>query len=125
MNILEEKDNTGDIVRYEVDQNYTRETIIVKAGQQLEAGALLRKRSEDSKYTLPSIGEDDGTKKVLGVLLKRVDASAEDQEAVMLCRGPAIIIENALKYNSSASEEDVLGYVKDLENLGILVRKGI
>lgn len=125
MNVLEEKDNIGDIIRYEVNRNYTRETVVIKAGQKLEAGSLLGKVTEDSKCTLPTTGEDDGSKRVVGVLLKSVDTTTGDREGVILCRGPAIIIENSLKYDKKATEEDVLGYIKDLENLGILVRKGI
>lgn len=125
MNVFEEKDNIGDIIRYEVNRNYTRETVVIKAGQKLEAGSLLGKVTDDSKCTLPTTGEDDGSKRVVGVLLKGVDATTGDREGVILCRGPAIIIENSLKYDKKATEEDVLGYTKDLENLGILVRKGI
>lgn len=125
MDKFTQKDNIGDIIRYELERNYTRETVVIKAGQKLEVGSLLGKVTTDSKCTLPTTGEDDGSKKVIGILLENIDATDGDKEAVMLARGPAIILDTALKYNQNATEENVLEYIKDLENLQILVRKGI
>lgn len=125
MDKFTQKDNIGDIIRYELERNYTREIVVIKAGQKLEVGSLLGKVTADSKCTLPTIGEDDGSKKVIGILLENIDATDGDKEAVMLARGPAIILDSTLKYNSDATEENVLEYIKDLENLQILVRKGI
>lgn len=125
MDKFTQKDNIGDIIRYELERNYTRETVVIKAGQKLEVGSLLGKITADSKCTLPTTGEDDGSKKVIGILLENIDATDGDKEAVMLARGPAIILDTALKYNQNATEENVLEYIKDLENLQILVRKGI
>jgi hypothetical protein len=38
---IEEKENLGDLLKFEIDKNYCRETVTVAAGQNLKIGTIV------------------------------------------------------------------------------------
>ena len=52
MPVLTEPPSMGDVLKYEVNPNYTREVITLLIGTSYPAGAVLGRITASSKYTL-------------------------------------------------------------------------
>jgi hypothetical protein len=127
---IEEKENLGDLLKFEIDKNYCRETVTVAAGQNLKLGAIVgivaATGAAKSVY-LPTGDEDevlDGSEIVVGVLLENVDAASGAKKSLMIARG-SIVAENALTFPTGASDDQKKKIVKDLEARGIVIRKAV
>ena len=97
----------GDLVKRESDPDYTRETVILKAGTAYPLGAVLGRITADGKYTFSPVASTTGTEGAeiaCAVLLHPVAASATDTQAVILARGQVIVADRALAFDSSITD---------------------
>ena len=94
----------GDVLKYELNPNFTRETVTLLAGPAYPVGAVLGRITASGKYKLATSGGTDGAQTAAAVLLYATDASAADQEAVVIARGPAIISKAALVFDASVDD---------------------
>ena len=59
MPVLTEQPSMGDVLKYEVNPNYTREVVTLLAGMPYPVGSVLGKITASGKYTLsPATGAD-------------------------------------------------------------------
>jgi hypothetical protein len=127
---IEEKENLGDLLKFEIDKNYCRETVTVAAGQNLKLGAIvgivIATGAAKSVY-LPTGDEDevlDGSETAVGVLLENADATSGAKKSLMIARG-AIVAENSIIFPDGATEDQKKKIIKDLETRGIIARKAV
>lgn len=104
MTVLHQPPTMGDVLKYEVNPNYTREAITLLAGTIYPVGAVLGRITASGKYKLATSGGSDGAQTANAVLLYAVDASATDAIGVVVARGPAIVSRAALVFDATVDD---------------------
>jgi hypothetical protein len=104
MTALHQPATMGDVLKYEVNPNYTRESVTLLAGTAYPVGAVLGRISASGKYKLATSGGSDGAQTAAAVLLYAVDASATDANGVVVARGPAIVSRAALAFDGTVDD---------------------
>ena len=120
MTVLTQPPSMGDVLKYEVNPNYTRETVTLLAGTAYPVGSVLGRITTSGKYKLATSGGSDGAQTASAVLLYAVDATLSDAVGVVLVRGPAIVSRAALAYDGTVDDA-----AKITTKLGQLVALGI
>ena len=93
----------GDLVKYDDNPDYTRETVTLLAGTSYPLGAVLGKITASGKYKLATATGTDGAQVASAVLIEAVDATAADATGVVLARGPAIVSDAQLVYDATVT----------------------
>lgn len=116
---------TSDFLKWEVNQDFTRKTVTIGAGLDLDAGAVLGVVTASGKYVLvdPEALTGEETAKAI-LLTPAAAASADVTEVAVLVRGPAIVNSTSLNY-SDASAGEIITINAALEALGIKVVAGV
>jgi len=120
MSVLTQPPTMGDLLKYEVNPNYTRETATLLAGTAYPVGAVLGRITASGKYKLATSGGADGAQTAAGVLLYAVDATGADATGIILARGPAIVSRAVLVFDATVDDA-----AKITTKLGQLVSLGI
>ena len=123
MTILHQPSTMGDLLKYEVNPNYTRETITLLAGQSYPVGSALGRITASGKYKLATSGGSDGAQTAVAVLLNAADATLADATGLILARGPAIVSRAALIYDATVDDAaKITTKIGQLAAAGILAR---
>ena len=123
MTVLTQPPSLGDILKYELNPNYTRETVTLLAGAAYPVGAVLGRITASGKYKLATSGGTDGAQTAGAVLLYAVDATLGDAVGVVLVRGPAIVSRAALAYDGTVDDATkITTKISQLAALGIIAR---
>jgi hypothetical protein len=104
MSVLTQLPTMGDVLKYELNPNFTRETITLLAGTNYPVGAVLGRITASGKMKLSTASGSDGAQNAAAVLLYVTDAAAGDQNAVVIVRGPAIVSKAALVFDASVDD---------------------
>lgn len=113
----------GDILKYDLDKNYTREAVTLLAGTDYQIGSVLGQITVSGKYTLSTDTGTDGAQTADGVLIEAVDATAADRSAIIIRRGPAIVSRAALVFDTSVDDATkTAAKIAQLVALGIVTR---
>ena len=104
MSVLTQPPSMGDVLKYELNPNFTRETITLLAGTVYPVGAVLGRITASGKYKLSTSGGSDGAQTAAAVVLYATDATTADQEAVVMVRGPAILSKAALVFDATVDD---------------------
>ena len=104
MNVLTKLPSLGDVLKYEVNPNYTRDTITLLVGMPYPVGSVLGKITASGKYKLATSGGTDGAQTAVAVLLYPVDATLADAQGIVVARGPAIVSRAALAYDATVND---------------------
>ena len=123
MTVLTQPPTMGDMLKYELNPNFTRETITLLAGAVYPVGAVLGKITASGKYKLATSGGTDGAQTAAAVLLYAVDAAEADATAIILARGPAIVSKAALVFDATVDDGAKIATKHgQLASLGIIPR---
>ena len=123
MSVLPQPPTMGDVLKYELNPNYTRETITLLAGTSYPVGAVLGKITASGKYKLATSGGTDGAQTAAGVLLYATDATDGDVNAIVVLRGPAIVSKSALAFDTTVDDDaKITTKLGQLSALGIIPR---
>lgn len=104
MPVLTQPPGMGDVLKYELNPNFTRETITLLAGTAYPVGAVLGRITAGGKYKLATSGGTDGAQTATAVLLYAVDASSADATGLVVLRGPAIVSKAALVFDTTVDD---------------------
>ncbi|MEW5704915.1 MAG: head decoration protein [Pseudomonadota bacterium] len=108
MPVLTMPPTLGDLLKYELNGSYCRETVTLKAGTSYALGSVLGKITASGKYRLSPAAlvlGDEGAEVAAAVLLEAVDATAGDRTGLVVARGPAIVSKAALVFDASVDQE--------------------
>ena len=97
----------GDLLKYELNASYSRETVTLKSGTNYALGSVLGKITASGKYRLSpaaQVGGDEGAETAVAVLIQAVDATAADKTGLVVARGPAIVSKAALVFDASVDQ---------------------
>ena len=123
MTVLTQPPTMGDVLKYEVNPNYTRETVTLLTGMAYPVGSVLGRITASGKYKLATSGGTDGAQTAGAVLLYAVDATLADAVGVVLVRGPAIVSRAALAYDGTVDDATkITTKISQLAALGIIAR---
>lgn len=104
MSVLTQPSVMGDVLKYELNPNFTRETVTLLAGTKYPVGAVLGRITASGKFKLSTATGSDGAQTVAAVLLYATDATAADMPGVILARGPALVAKAALIFDASVDD---------------------
>ena len=104
MSVLTQPPTMGDVLKYELNPNFTRETVTLLAGTNYPVGAVLGRITASGKMKLSTATGTDGAQNAAAVLLYDVDATAADASALVIVRGPAIVSKAALVFDASVDD---------------------
>jgi hypothetical protein len=107
MPVLTMAPTLGDLLKYELNGNYCRETVTLKAGTAYVIGSVLGKITASGKYRLSpaaQVAGDEGAETATAVLLAAVDAAGGDKIGLVVARGPAIVSKVALVFDASVDQ---------------------
>ena len=123
MTVLNQPLTMGDVLKYEVNPNYTRETITLLAGMPYPVGSVLGRITASGKYKLATSGGSDGAQTASAVLLYAVDATLADATGIVVARGPAIVSRAALAYDATVDDgAKITTKIGQLAAAGIIAR---
>ena len=107
MTTLTNTPTLGDLLKYELNGNYSRETVTLKSGTNYALGSVLGKITASGKYRLSpaaAVAGDEGAETAVAVLIEAVDATAADKTGLIVARGPAIVSKAALVFDASVDQ---------------------
>jgi hypothetical protein len=107
MPVLTMNPTLGDLLKFELNGSYCRETVTLKAGTSYTLGAVLGKITASGKYRLSpntTVTGDEGAETAIAVLLETVDATAADKTGLIAARGPVIVSKAALGFDASVND---------------------
>ncbi len=126
MPVLTEQPSVGDVLKYEVNPNYTREVITLLQGQPYPVGSVLGKITASGKYTLSPATGADGSQVASAVLLYAVDATLADAVGIVVARGPSIVSREGLAYDATVDDgAKITTKIGQLATVGIIARDGV
>ncbi|MFC3530462.1 head decoration protein [Paracoccus mangrovi] len=126
MPVLTEPPSMGDVLKYEVNPNYTREVVTLLIGTNYPSGAVLGRVTASGKYTLSPATGADGSQTAVAVLLYPVNATLADAVGIVVTRGPAIVSRAALAYESTVNDAaKIAAKITQLVAVGIIARDGV
>ena len=104
MSVLTQPPTMGDVLKYELNPNFTRETVTLLAGTNYPVGSVLGRITASGKMKLSTATGTDGAQNAAAVLLYDVDATAADATGIVVMRGPAIVAKAALVFDASIDD---------------------
>ena len=107
MPVLTQAPTLGDLLKFELNGSYCRETVTLKAGTSYPLGAVLGKITASGKYRLSpnaTVTGDEGAETAVAVLLEAVDATVSDQIGLIAARGPVILSKAALAFDATVND---------------------
>jgi len=123
MPVQAEPNYLGDWLKFEEDNNYSRDEVTVASGQNLAAGTVVGVITASGKVTQLAPGASDGSQNAAGVLLNAVDASTGDKPGVIIARH-AVCSDKGLVWPASITGPQKATAISQLKALGVLVREG-
>lgn len=126
MPVLTEPPSMGDVLKYEVNPNYTREVITLLQGMPYPVGSVLGQITASGKYKLATSGGTDGAQTATAVLLYAVDATLADATGIVVVRGPSIVSRAGLAYDATVDDgTKISAKIAQLTAVGIVARDGV
>ena len=123
MNVLTQPATQGDVLKYEVNPNFTREAVTLLEGTNYPVGSVLGRITASDKYKLATSGGSDGAQNAAAVLRYAVDATLGDAIGIVVARGPAIVSRDALVFDETVDDGSKIATKHgQLANLGIIPR---
>ena len=123
MPVQAEPNYLGDWLKFEEDNNYSRDKVTVASGQNLATGTVVGVITASGKVTQLAPGASDGSQNAAGVLLNAVDASTGDKPGVIIARH-AVCSDKGLVWPASITGPQKATAISQLKALGVLVREG-
>ena len=126
MTVLYQPATMGDVLKYEVNPNFTRETVTLLAGTAYPVGSVLGRITASGKYKLATSGGSDGAQTAGAVLRYAVDATLADAVGIVVARGPSIVSRAALAYGATVDDgTKIAAKLTQLAAVGIVARDGV
>jgi Bacteriophage lambda head decoration protein D len=97
----------GDLLKFELNTSYSRETVTLKSGTNYKLGSVLGRITASGKYRLSpaaAVTGDEGAETAVAVLIEASDASADEKTGLVVARGPAIVSKAALVFDASVDQ---------------------
>ena len=114
--------NLGDLLKYEAPNLYSREAATLAAGQNLQLGTVLGRKTADGKLYALAPAATDGTETAVSVLATDTDATLIDRDDAITVARHAIVARHALIWPAGITAPQKAAVEAQLVAIGILVR---
>jgi hypothetical protein len=123
---IEEDNRLGDLLKFEINKNYCRETVKVASGQNLKFGTIVGMKTATGEVKIVSIDpeEEDGSDEAAGIILEDVDATGGAKKSVTISIG-AMVTYNCLVFPSGTTDTQKKKIITDLFHRAIRVVKTV
>lgn len=111
----------GDLLKFEEENLYSRDTITVAAGQKLVLGQVLGMVGDKAVALNPA--GTDGSEVAVGILLHDTDSTVGVVDAVMVARN-VTVSDQYVVWPAGISTTQINTAVAQLQALGVVIRKG-
>ena len=122
MPVLHEPMTLGDLLKYEAPNLYSRDEVVVGAGQTLALGAVVGRVTATREIVALDPTASDGRETVAGVLIEAVTTSATERRRSVIVARHAILFGGVLVFPASLTSEQTAAALAQLAALGVLVR---
>lgn len=126
MPVLTAPPTLGDLLKFELNASYSRETVTLKAGTSYPLGAVLGRITANGEYRLSPAAEvvgDEGAEIAAAVLLEAVDATDGTVPSLIVARGPVILADGALVFDASVDQPaERVAKLTQLAAMGLVAR---
>ncbi|CDK99757.1 conserved protein of unknown function [Magnetospirillum gryphiswaldense MSR-1 v2] len=126
MPVLTASPTLGDLLKFELNASYTRETVTLKAGTSYRLGSVLGRITASGEYRLSPAAEvvgDQGAETAIAVLLEAVDATDGVATGLIAARGPVILADGALIFEASVDQPaERAAKIVQLATVGLVAR---
>lgn len=122
MPVLHESANLGDLLKYEAPNLYSRDEVVVAAGQTLALGAVVGRLTATREIAAFDPGAEDGREIAAGVLIEAITTSATERRRSLIVSRHAIVFGGALVFATTLTAEQTAAALAQLAALGVLVR---
>ena len=122
MTVITQRNNLGDLLKYEAPNLFSRETAAIAAGQNLSLGTVLGKSTADDTWHALEPAATDGTEIAAAVLAVDTDATLADRDDALLIVRHAIVARSALIWPVGITAAQKATAETQLATLGVLVR---
>jgi hypothetical protein len=123
MPVLHEPANLADLLKYEAPNLYSRDEVVVAAGQTLALGAVVGRVTATREIVALDPTASDGRETVAGVLIEAVTTSATERRRSVIVARHAILFGGVLVFPASLTSEQTAAALAQLAALGVLVRQ--
>lgn len=119
---ITEQSNLGDLLKYEGDNQFSREDIVVNTGQNIAFGTVVGRLNSSGNIVTLNSGGGAGNDIAVGVIGDDVNASTATKKSWMIARH-AILAEDAVVWPAGTTATQMNTATSQLKALGILIRK--
>ena len=123
MPVLHEPVHLSDLLKYEAPNLYSRDEVIVAAGQSLALGAVVGRVTATREIVVIDPTANDGRETVAGVLIEAVVTAATERRRSVIVSRHAIVFGGALVLPPPLTSEQTTTALAQLVALGVLVRQ--
>jgi len=123
MAVLHEPANLADLLRYEAPNLYSRDEVVIAAGQSLALGAVVGRITATGEIVALDPTANDGREHVAGVLIEAVLGERSERRRSVIVARHAIVFGPALVLPPTLTTEQTAAALAQLAALGILVRQ--
>ena len=126
MPVLTASPTLGDLLKFELNASYSRETVTLKAGTSYPLGSVLGRITANGEYRMSPATEvvgDEAAEVAVAVLLEAVDATDGAVPGLIVARGPVILADGALVFDASVDQPaERAAKITQLAALGLVAR---
>lgn len=123
--VFAEEPNLGDLIKYEADNLYSRDLVIVGPGQNLALGQVVAEQSATGRIVALQPAGSDGSQIAIGICIRPVITGENpDPDGLILARHAAVA-DGALVWPPDITPEQQATAVAQLRALGVLIRKEV
>ena len=123
MPVLHEPANLADLLKYEAPNLYSRDEVVVAAGQTLALGAVVGRITASREIVALDPAANDGREIAAGVLIEAVTTTATERRRSVIVSRHAIVFGGALVFAPTLTAEQTAAALAQLAALGVLVRQ--
>ena len=123
MPVLHEPVHLSDLLKYEAPNLYSRDEVIVAAGQSLALGAVVGRVTSTHEIVAIDPAANDGRENVAGVLIEAVTTSATERRRSVIVARHALVFGGSLVLPTTLTSEQTTAALAQLTALGVLVRQ--
>ena len=123
MPVLHEPVHLSDLLKYEAPNLYSRDEVVVAAGQSLAIGAVVGRVTATHEIVVLDPTANDGRENVVGVLIEAVVTAATERKRSVIVSRHAVVFGGALVLPATLTSEQTTAALAQLTALGIVVRQ--
>ncbi len=123
MPVLHEPVHLSDLLKYEAPNLYSRDEVVVGAGQSLALGAVVGRVTATGEIKALDPAAVDGSDVVAGVLIEAITTSATERRRSVIVARHAIVFGGALVLPTTLTSEQTAAALAQLAALGVLTRQ--